>query len=523
MRNPPSLSDCRSEKGEAVFQKAMEHWLEKALLEYLPAEVLCLVPAPLLPDSSRLYLPVPYLGRTGSDSAYKGIARFGVVTALFQEHKASLFLRIHQCYGGLEPVIVTIRKDGDPSDIDPEVSEVGKFCIVSVPCPPDDQPHSGDTLAGGFKPDGKVFRVEPSEFRLCPDAMREAALEHTGDGDHAIKRIIDEHIEEYSFYAPTLAPILHHAQVVMVLARSIHDKSWEKRRKFGAGGVTFLLEPDCKMTEDLAIRLCAIAQRVDGLLGSLHFASEDVARAKTAASALGILKHSVGNSLRTMMFIKTQVAPNLKILDRCLYGAVAYAQNESSVIREQGKAIPWSKLGYKGCSFDETLKSVIWKSYRNLSFSVEEIKDKAPDSRVLVMVEELARNLANGPNKEGHIAIKCDPKTGIGTISVKGSGTAEDLKSIQDRLMAIEPSFIAVSLRGLGTVIELSQSLKGPNSSAEYALGEEAIRRRAMGVAADFSNQDLQLHVWTQDEFDPYKNVERIFAMEFINLKLAIL
>lgn len=523
MRNPPSLNDCRSEKGEAVFQKAIEYWLEKALLEYLPAEVLCLVPAPLLPDSSGLSLPVPYLGRAGSESSYKGIARFGVVTALFQKEKASLYRLIHEYYGGVEPVIVKIRKDDGPSGIDPGVDEVGKFCLVSVPCSPDDQPHPGDPLTGGFiSGKGKIFALEPGRFQPDQAALREEEVPEPAreEGDAEIGGIVDKHIRDHSFYVPTLAPILHHAQVVMVLARSIHDDRWEERRKFGAGGVTFLLAPDCRITEDLAIRLCAVAQRVDGLLGSLHFAIEDVTRAETTAAALGILKHSVVNNLRVIGALASHVAPHLTILTRCLHGALAYARRERTSIIEEEQVLLWRNLGYSEKSFDQTIKDVLWAQRPQLSFEVDEILGLAPDSRVLVMVEELARNLAKGLNRMGRIKIQCNPKTGIGHITVEGWGSSIDLDRVKERLQSMEPAAITVSLRGLRTIIEIFQALQDQLSAAEYVLGEDAIRRFHSNEASDFTHPGMSIRMWTQDSYDSAG--EFPFLIIFKNLKLAI-
>ncbi len=526
LRNPPSLSDCRSEKGEAVFQKAMEHWLEKALLEYLPEEIICLVPAPLLPDSSGLSLPVPYLGRVGSESSYKGIARFGVVTALFQKEKASLFRRIHKYYGGVEPVIVKIRKDDGSSGIDPGVDEVGKFCLVSVPCSPDDQPHPGDPLTGGFiSGKGKIFAVEPGRFQPDQAALREEEVPEPArdKGDAEIGRIVDKHIRNHSFYVPTLAPILHHAQVVMVLARSIHDDRWEERRKFGAGGVTFLLAPDYKMTEDLAIRLCAVAQRVDGLLGSLHFATEDVARGRAAADALDILKHSVGNHLDEIEICIPEAGPRLTVLERMLQGAVGCARQQGISATDNQRPITWNQLGFNGQPFDKTLRDVFWGLHDSLEFSISGLDRGNLDSRVIVLVEELARNLAKGPeDKPGSISITCNPETGLGNVRVDGWASTESLQKIVTNLNNTEPRKDALVLRGTGAIIQVVNSLQKSRVPSDYVLGEEAIEKFRRQIPPDIVNHELGFNLWNQENFVKGRVCYRPFIMIFSKIQMII-
>ena len=403
---------------EDAFHKAIEHWLVAALCDYLPTSVLCLVPAPLLPDSSRLDLPTPYLGRPDPASR-KAIARFGTITAIFRERGASLFRQIHESYNDSQPVVVLMRQDGDGTSS--TETKLAHLCVLNVQSVNGDEPHPGDKLADRFVATEGCLRVPPDLFTPCPEAFKTERLNQTTKGSEKIQEILLQHVKDHPFYTPTLAPILPHAQIVMVLARSIHSNSWNLRRRFGAGGVTFLLKPDNELTDDLITRLCAVAQRVDGLLGSLHFATEDVDRSQAAADALSILKHSVGDNLRDIATLAPEIGPRLTVVQRVLEGSVAFARQRGIAVDDGRGPVPWNKLGFKGQSFDQTLKTTFWGLHSKLEFSGVGFENGRLDSRVLVLMEELFRNLAKGPKgKPGKIVVTCNPQSGVGGIQVSG-------------------------------------------------------------------------------------------------------
>lgn len=508
--------------GEAAFREAMEQWLETALRTYLPGDLICLVPAPLLPTSSRLDLPIDYLGRSDAKSR-KAIARFGTVTAIFKDTGSSVFRRIHEFYKSSQPVIVLIR---EASRSDETIKTgIGRLCVLGVDVPDRDKPHVGDCLADLFVGQSGCVRIPPDTFKSLPEAVEQSYVETSiASEDHELADIVTAHCQAHPFYAPTLAPILPHAHVVMVLARSIHSDDWAVRRRFGAGGVTFLLKPNCKLTDDLSVRMIAVAQRVDGLLGSLHFATEDMARSQAAADALSILKHSVGNHLGNIASLAPQIGPHLTVLKRILHGAVAYARQRGSPIIENEKLIPWQHLGFERQPFDETLKRVLWALKPKLEFSVSGIQGGKLDSRVLVLIEELARNLAKGPeDKPGIIAITCDPITGKGAVRISGWATTWDLQRIVRNLNGITPGTDVLSLRGLEAVVRLSSALRASASFAEFALGEDAIRRRDAMTSPDTINHDLSFRIWDQESYDPDETCYRPFLMMFDNLQLLIL
>ncbi len=525
LSNPPSLTDYDSSKGEAVFREAMEKWLEKALIEYLPPEVVCLVPAPLLPDSSRLHLPVPYLARAEPEH-YRGIARFGVVTALFQQLKASLFLRIHEFYVESEPVIVVFRSTSteflpeDPTEV-----RVGRLCVITVACNQDEKLHPADVLAEGFGTEGEVIRIHPGEFTPFPEAREQAEVKFFPRGDRGIIEEVNLHVRvEHPDYMSILAPILPELQVVMVLARSIHDARWEARRRFGAGGVTLLLKTGTTVTEDLAVRLCAVAQRVDGLLGSLHFATEDVARAKAAADALEILNHSVGNHLKAIELRNPNAGPRLLILQRILQGAVGFARQQGMPVLDDQQALAWPQLGYQGQAFDQTLRQALWGRNPALEFFVSGLENGAVDSRALMLIEELARNLAYGPLEQpGSIRIDCDPRSGIGSIQVEGWALTSNLEALSDRLQEIQPGSDVMRLRGTAAVIQLAKALQCSRVPVAYVLGEEAIARHRQGLPPDLSKPDLGFELWRNSPAsESRESDERPFLMLFQQIQIQL-
>lgn len=471
LTSPPVLNGD-SEVKEEELRYALTSWLTEALRHYLPKDVLGLLATPLLPDTSELEFSTPYLCRDYKE-AQNVASLFLETTSSFHDLGASLHKRLHASHNENCPAVVVLRRSGVGTGFVGLDLEDVAICTLAVSDP--DKPKDAH--------DTKTFeridtdRVIELEVKLeCPPLIKSKRVEaYTSDNGHPkVTTAVQNHLNDFPAYAPALLGLLEHCQVVMVLARALHAPNSEKRRHLGSGGMTFVIYPSSQISEELIMRLIALAQRVDALLGTVHFATAAIARNRAMDDALSMLRHSVGNYIDKIASIERRLAPYMTLLKRSLQGAVAYARREAMPMAVNGNSLTWNTLGHASESYGQTLKTVLWGSQVNLELRVTGIEEWTLDCRVLLLLEELARNLKKH-NSSCNKSLMIIEAVSVedATIRVSGTGLPADLRNIACAVEGFRyQGRLQPNLRGLQSLLLLYADLRTPDSCAEFFLGD---------------------------------------------------